>query len=126
MPRWLPAALVAISVAGRMREHDTYSESWYPTRVGLPPLRALHDGRFKLIAGAAPESYDLDRDPSEARNVYSDRPAVATAMTRRLSMLGRTSDLDADRVNAVVSRDLRDRLNALGYVSAAVRAGGER
>jgi arylsulfatase A-like enzyme len=53
-------------------------------------LRALRDGRFKLIDAPRPELYDLDRDPFEERNLYDERPATAAAMTRRLQVLARS------------------------------------
>ena len=46
---------------------EAYSESLYPARFGWSPLRALRDGRFKLIDAPRPELYDLERDPFEER-----------------------------------------------------------
>ena len=63
---------------------EAYSESEYPQRFGCGPLRALRDGRFKLIDGPRPELYDLERDPFEQRNIYDERRDTAAAMTRRL------------------------------------------
>src|SRR5690606_15626001 len=38
---------------------EAYAESLYPARLGLPPLRALREERFKLIDGVHAELYDL-------------------------------------------------------------------
>ena len=38
---------------------EAYAESEYPRRLGWSPLRALRDGRFKLIDAPRPELYDL-------------------------------------------------------------------
>ncbi len=41
---------------------EAYSESFYPQRFGWSPLRAVREGRYKLIDAPRPELYDLERD----------------------------------------------------------------
>jgi arylsulfatase A-like enzyme len=110
---------------GGGQDLEAYSESEYPRQLGWSPLRALRDGRFKLIDAPRPELYDLEQDPFEERNVYHQRRATADALMRRLDIMAQTrsrtsGNLDA---NAVAPREVRERLAALGYVGArAVRA----
>jgi arylsulfatase A-like enzyme len=107
---------------GRRRDLDpeAYSESWYPQRFGWSPLRALREGRFKLIDAPRPELYDLEHDPFEEQNLYDERRALADTLTRRVRALAGTAPSAhgvADSKTAVAD-DLRERLAALGYVAS--------
>jgi arylsulfatase A-like enzyme len=96
------------------RAHDAYSESFYPIRLGLAPLRSLRDGRFKVIDGAAPELYDLEQDPLEEHNLRYERRSLAVAMSRQLA---RTFDATSSHAEAErASLEVMNRLAALGYV----------
>jgi arylsulfatase A-like enzyme len=64
---------------GRDLRLEAYSESLYPARLGWSPLRALRDGRFKLIDAPRPELYDLERDPFEELNIYNENERRALA-----------------------------------------------
>jgi arylsulfatase A-like enzyme len=102
---------------------DAYSESLYPERFGWSGLRALSDGRFKVIDAPHPELYDLERDPFEHDNIYDERGGAAAALHVRLRAM------TGDRAPArAVSGDLRERLTSLGYVGAGpvsgVKSGG--
>ncbi len=77
-------SLTGVMNGGR-QDLDAYAESVYPQKFGWSPLRSLRDGRFKLIDAPRPELYDLEHDPFEERNVYSERPATAAALSQRLS-----------------------------------------
>jgi arylsulfatase A-like enzyme len=106
---------------GHHQELEAYSESLYPQRFGWSPLRALRDGRFKLIDAPRPELYDLQRDPFEEHNIYDQRGTVATAMRRRLATFS-GSEWPADQSvgnRQTVSSEVKDRLAALGYVTSA-------
>lgn len=96
---------------------EAYSESQYPERLGWSPLRALRDGRFKLIDAPRPELYDLGRDPFEQENIYDDHRALADAMTGRAAAIGRGARPKQDG-RARVTPELRARLAALGYISS--------
>jgi arylsulfatase A-like enzyme len=91
---------------------EAYSESLYPERFGWSPLRALREGRYKLIEAPRPELYDLDRDPFEQRNLYADRRSVADAMTGRLKLLAH----ERRAPTSAVPVELQQRLASLGYV----------
>ena len=112
-----------VSLAGLIRgtraglDLEAYAESMYPARFGWSPLRTLRDGRFKLIEAPRPELYDLATDPFEMRNIHDERRGVAQAMTARLdSIVERGPEPTA---TTEVPADLRDRLQALGYVGSA-------
>jgi arylsulfatase A-like enzyme len=97
---------------------EAYSESLYPRRLGWSPLRALRDGRFKLIDAPRPELYDLERDPFEERNIHDERRSLADAMRRRLAILARERGLSRADGLAEPPAGLRERLAALGYVGS--------
>jgi arylsulfatase A-like enzyme len=103
---------------------EAYSESLYPERFGLSPLRALRDGRFKLIEAPRPELYDLQADPLEQRNIHAERPALVTVMARRLSALAGGQAPYRATAASPLSGPARERLAALGYVSGSRSAIG--
>jgi arylsulfatase A-like enzyme len=114
-----------VSLAGLMEGRDrqldleAYSESVYPQRFGWSPLRALREGRFKVIEAPRPELYDLERDPFETRNLYDERRPLAEALLRRLAVMSHR-DGSADMsggAEAVVPAEVRARLAALGYAA---------
>ena len=102
-------------MSGRRRhlDLDGYFESMYPQRFGWSPLRALSDGRFKVIDAPRPELYDLDRDPFEEHNLYDERRDLAAALHGRLRALRSERSTPAPAPD-----DLRERLASLGYVGA--------
>jgi choline-sulfatase len=52
------------------RSPNAYVETMYPfLNFGAAPVRALSDGRYKVIDVPQREIYDLDADPAEARNL---------------------------------------------------------
>jgi arylsulfatase A-like enzyme len=108
-------------IHGHQQELEAYSESIYPQRFGWSPLRALRDGRFKLIDAPRPELYDLQQDPFEEHNIYDQRPTVSAAMRRRLATFS-GSEWPAEQSGGsrpTVSSEVKDRLGALGYVTAS-------
>ena len=68
---------------------EAYSESLYPERLGWSPLRALREGRFKLIVAPRPELYDLAEDSGEEQNIYDSRRALAETMTARAMVIAK-------------------------------------
>ena len=116
-PRTDGVSLVTLLTGARdTLDLEAYSESEYPRRLGWSPLRALRDGRYKLIEAPRPELYDLDRDPFEVHNVYDQRHATAVAMSRRLQELAQPhSPIGAQ--SAPIPSHVAEELAALGYVS---------
>jgi choline-sulfatase len=115
-----------VSLIGALRgdghpdDLEAYAESLYPQRFGCSPVRALRDGRFKIIDAPRPELYDLERDPFEEHNLYQQRRAAADGLRRRLDALAdRGDDAYLDRgAESVAPAELRERLAALGYVGS--------
>ena len=112
-------------MAGKIRtlNLEAYSESLYPLHAfGWSELHALRAGGFKVIAAPRPELYDLESDPFEEHNLYSERRALGERMIARLHELERRSEASApaERARRRDDRDdpdRADRLAALGYVS---------
>jgi arylsulfatase A-like enzyme/Tfp pilus assembly protein PilF len=94
------------------READTYAETVYPRSAGWSPVRALSDGRWKLIVSSRAELYDLASDPHEQRDVSAANPSIARGMRVRLDALWRPAV-----PSAKVGADAAERLRALGYVA---------
>ena len=100
---------------------EAYSESLYPQRFGWSPLRALRDGRFKLIDAPRRELYDLERDPFEQHNLYDDRRSVGEAMARRLAAL---AEVSVPVAHGSPPLAVREGLASLGYTGTGrVREG---
>jgi arylsulfatase A-like enzyme/Tfp pilus assembly protein PilF len=107
---------------------EAYAEAVYPLHhFGWSDLRALRQGRYKLIAAPRPELYDLQDDPSEARNLFQDRKALGDLMLGRLAQMEAhfkaASPVKSDAVE--VDPDAKARLAALGYVGSFVATIGE-
>jgi len=102
-------------VRGERLELETYSESLYPVRSGSAPVRSLRSGRYKLIASPGPELYDLHHDRYERVNLAAERRPLVAAMRTRLAEFDPSSRHAAPNLT-VPSRELRERLAALGYV----------
>jgi arylsulfatase A-like enzyme/Tfp pilus assembly protein PilF len=94
-----------------------YSESLYArNHYGWSELKALRAGRFKYIATTKPELYDLEKDPGELVNLYSERRPLADRMAGELERLGHEQELSADA--PTVDPETRERLAALGYIGS--------
>ena len=99
---------------------QAYSESLYPQRLGWSPLRALRDGKFKLIDAPRPELYDVEDDPVEERNIYDSRRALAEKMTARLAVLAKGHD-STSTPGLGVNPEVQAQLASLGYLGGATR-----
>jgi len=106
-------------IGGRRRGLDleAYAESLYPGRFGCSTLRALRQGRFKVIDAPDPELYDLQRDPFEQHDIHEDRPALARAMTMRAASLAEGRAVVGN--GEAAASDLHERLASVGYIGAA-------
>ena len=82
-------------------------------------LRALTEGGHKLIwaSDQRHELYDREHDPDEARNLYVEQPARSAALERTLAeMVDRLATSRVPGEQMRLSREERDRLEALGYL----------
>ena len=106
---------------------EAYAEAVYPLHhFGWSDLRALRQGRYKLIAAPRPELYDLQTDPFERTNVFGERRALGDRMLGRLAEMEKHFEASAaPKSEAVeVDPDARARLAALGYVGSFVATVG--
>lgn len=102
---------------------EAYAEAVYPLHhFGWSDLRALRQGRYKLIAAPRPELYDLQDDPAESANIFAARKALGDRMLARLAeMEAHFKTSAAPKSDAVeVDPDAKARLAALGYVGSFV------
>jgi choline-sulfatase len=108
---------------------DLYAESEYARTFGWSALSAVRRGGLKLIVAPRPEVYDLDRDPEERQNLAAQE-AQRLSLADGLERLRR--DAGPDATTQAMDAETRERLQSLGYVSAAgpaaaskVRAGAD-
>jgi len=102
-----------------------YSEAIYPRfHFGWSDLRALTSGRYKYVAAPRPELYDLQQDPGETHNLYTERQALGDRMNQELVALEQhmSATAAAPKAAVEVDPDARARLAALGYVGTFVTA----
>jgi choline-sulfatase len=103
---------------------ESYSEAMYPLHhFGWSDLRALREGRFKLIAAPRPELYDLAADPGETMNLFEARRSLGERMLSRLDEMEAAWERSGPgrRQEPVeVDPDAKARLAALGYVGSFV------
>jgi arylsulfatase A-like enzyme/Tfp pilus assembly protein PilF len=126
-PEHLDAASLVPLMTGAKRELGlaAYSEAIYPRfHFGWSDLRALTAGRYKFVAAPRPELYDLQQDPAESRNLYTERQALGDRMNQELIALEQRMSATAAAPKAAVEvdPDARARLAALGYVGTFVSA----
>jgi len=98
-------------------ERSIDCESYLPELdYGWKPLLAVRQWRFKLIAAAAPELYDLQTDPHERSDLAARKPALRRRLERRLP------EQEGVFATAAAGAEQRNRLLALGYAGGAERA----
>lgn len=106
---------------------EAYAEAVYPLHhFGWSDLRALRQGRFKLIAAPKPELYDLQDDPAEQSNLYASRKALGDRMLGRLQEMEAhfKSSAQTKSTATEIDPDAKARLAALGYVGSFVATVG--
>jgi tetratricopeptide (TPR) repeat protein len=115
--------------ARREMNLEAYGEALYPLHhFGWSDLRALREGRYKVIAAPRPELYDLEADPRETKNLFAERRALGDRMLQRLKeMEGEWSKAGKGRTQepVEVDPDAKARLAALGYVGSFVKTASD-
>lgn len=97
------------------------SESVYPRiHFGWSDLASIVEGDLHFIESPDPELYRLAEDPDERTNVIQEERAVARRLRAALQEIDRTLTSPAED-----DPETRRRLESLGYLSGAARAGGE-
>lgn len=101
----------------RLERRLIYAESLFGTyHFGLAPLQTLTDGRFRYVAGAREELFDLHPSDAGEVDVASAHPDVLAAMRDALRKLA----VPEPQQDAPVSDADRARLEAAGYVGLRV------
>ena len=124
-PKGIPGASLVPLMTGAVRELglESYSESMYPLHhFGWSEVRSMRLGRFKVFDAPRPELYDLDRDPHEAHDLWSERRVVGDQMLARLQKLHAQFSAAGPSSGPApaVDPEVRARLAALGYVGSFV------
>jgi arylsulfatase A-like enzyme/Tfp pilus assembly protein PilF len=102
---------------GHAEPRPVYSETLFPRyHFGWSELRAVSEDRLRYIDAPRPELYDVRDDPRETRNLVASRVAAAAAMK---AWLDRQDEKGPPPAPAPVAPDVRERLEALGYVGRA-------
>jgi len=109
----------ALRGTDELTETTSYAETLIPLlHFGWSDLRSLREGRWKYIAAPRPELYDLEKDPTEERNLVNTESSKAEALHAELALV-----LEKDRAASgsapglgEVPLDLLEKLGALGYV----------
>jgi tetratricopeptide (TPR) repeat protein len=97
-----------------------YAETLSPRLAhGWGELRASIEDGHKYIHGPRPELFDLENDPYELRNLAPGEPAVAERMQRALARFIQTEAAQDQSTASIPDEETRQRLMALGYLSAA-------
>ena len=94
---------------------EVYAESLYSQRFGWSGLRSLRADRYKVIEAPRPELYDLHNDPWEERNIFEEKPKVATAMLERLEAIAGPAG-QAALHRPAIDPAAAERVASLGYV----------
>jgi choline-sulfatase len=95
-----------------------YAETYLPFYTyGWAKLRAVRDGRWKLIDAPTPELYDLERDPRELTNLHQRRSEIARDLRQRLdTFLEQTGDPEREQTMTLDS-ETAEQLRQLGYLA---------
>ena len=109
--------LGATLTATQTPDRDVYSETHYPRlHFGWSDLASLTNGQYRFIRAPRPELYDLQSDPRERDNLFDSKRSTASALgaTLEQTLAGSKPGSPAN-----VPADVRERLQALGYVGSS-------
>jgi arylsulfatase A-like enzyme/Tfp pilus assembly protein PilF len=110
-------SLVAVMKGGKDAPPPVYAETLFPElNMNWAPLRSVRDERWKLIDAPTPELYDLQNDPGERENRYTQQPQTARALTDLLAHL--TGGGQGEMSRQALDKSTIDRLASLGYIGA--------
>ncbi|MEM7582829.1 MAG: sulfatase-like hydrolase/transferase [Acidobacteriota bacterium] len=106
--------------ASAQNRRPYYSESMSPRLShGFGELRAFFLGPWKYVHGPRPELFHIVDDPKELNDLAAERPEELQRMeTALVSFLADHASSDAADATYEASEETRQRLAALGYLSA--------
>jgi arylsulfatase A-like enzyme/Flp pilus assembly protein TadD len=117
-PPGLPGTTLLSAATGGDVDRASYFEAMTPMlKRGWAPLSGILAGREKYISLPIEELYDLEADPREEQSLVAKANDRAMALAARLRQLSATLPGDAQAETA----EVRQRLQALGYVSGSAR-----
>ncbi|PYV36273.1 MAG: hypothetical protein DMG06_31075, partial [Acidobacteria bacterium] len=101
-----------------------YSESLFANlHFGWGPLRCLDLGRYKLILSKKSELFDLEEDPGERKNLFSENRAMGLECKHRLEEIVTTYTRNVPQKELPkLSEEALSKLRALGYIGAPSQA----
>ncbi len=130
----LPRAVQGRDLGPLLRGEDVpwkrtsgYAESLYAElHHGCAPLRALREGKWKLVRGKVDELYDLTRDPGESRDLAGAEVQASATLGEALRDLEQQAGAPTAPERLALDEETRRVLHSLGYVaSGPVRPPGE-
>ena len=104
---------------GAYEDRYLYCESLYPTKYGGNSLLAVTNNHWKYIQTTRPELYNLDEDPQETNNLFSERPKQAHLLKEHLkSILEKNLYQTRKDTALILDSEAQKRLQSLGYVTS--------
>lgn len=101
-------------------DREVYTESLYAHHhFGCSGLQSLRIGRYKYTDAPKPEFYDLEQDPGELHNLYSQKRSLALAYRERLRALVARFKESHAAPNRALSPEALARLSSLGYAAVS-------
>lgn len=96
---------------------SVYAETFLPRlHFNWSELRSVETEKYQYIEAPKPELYDLNADPGETRNLYSEKKAVAGELQARLKAIVRQYSADQELAEKTgLDPALMERLKSLGY-----------
>ena len=112
--------LPLMNSGGNSKNRVAFSETFAPDEQALH-LVAVNDGRYKLIRslGGSNWLYDIEKDPGEHRNIAKERPAEVTRLGALLDIYLSKGEQakDGDTGSVMLDEEIREKLQALGYIN---------
>ena len=100
-----------------------YAESLYAhNHYECAALRSLRVGRYHYIDAPRPELYDLQSDPGETHNLYTEQRSLGHSLRTQLLSLIRRFPASSNAPLNGISPAAAEQLRALGYMPASKRA----
>jgi len=127
IPREVQGQSLAPLMAGRQRTQPRplYAETYLPRlHFNWSELRAIELEKYHFIEAPKAELYDLEKDPGELHNIYSEKNAVASELQSKLSSLIHeiTPENELSRKTGL-DPEMIEHLKSLGYLG--VSGGGD-
>ena len=118
---------LALLLAGRQwtQPRSLYAETYLPRlHFNWSELRAIELGKYHFIEAPKAELYDLEKDPGELHNIYTQKNAVASELhSKLLSTIHEITPGNELSEKAELDPAMIEHLKSLGYLG--VSGGGD-